>query len=200
MASTNPADLTLSRIRSLALGDMVIMPDGVRKTVRSVMLALPHAVGSMHGFVVTGDIGPDTILLSLPADPSTPVGVYRPVENVPPAAANATTVCSGTVPYWPPHLPGLRQAMSELGYKICVIRGHAEPMVLLWRAREVVVFIHSATVDPHSVAVNALTRNESAITGDVTRVAAGVASPDRVGVSQDAQPAGAGAGLYQRFT
>lgn len=190
------ASSTLTLCSALALGDVITLPDGASRTIRSVMLALPHAVGSMHGFAVAGDIGPATVLLSLPADPSTPVGVFRPVDKVPAAAAHATVVCSGTLPFWAPHLPGLRQALGQLGYKVCVVRGQAEPMVLLWRGRELVVFVHSADTSGHDITVQQLRRDEHAVSAPVSRVAAAVASPDRVAPATTTTSPG----LYERFT
>ena len=189
-SSTTELPLTSS---PLALGDLVRLPDGRTLSVRAVMLELPHSVGSMHGFALCGEVGPSAALLSLPSDPSGPVSVYRPVDRVPAHAVDATMVCSGQVPYWAPHLPGLRGAMGSLGYKVCVVRGAVEPLVLIWRGRELVVFVHSAILSASDVTVRPMRRDESAINSPVTRSAAAVAAPDRLGSADSASE------LYKRF-
>ncbi len=166
---------------SPALGDIVTLPDGRSMTVRAVMLELPHPVGPMKGFALCGEVGPSACMLSLPADPSGPVTVFRPLDRVPAHAADAATVCHGTMPYWAPHLPGLRGAMGSLGYKVCTVRGALEPMVLIWRGTELVVFIHTATTSAGSIATTALRRDEKAVSAPVTRVAAAVSDPADTG-------------------
>lgn len=175
-----PPQPTLATVAP-ALGDVVTLPDRRALTVRAVMLALPHPVGPMRGFALCGEVGPSAALLTLPADPGGPLAVYRPLDRVPAHAADAQPVCFGTMPYWAPHLPGLRAAMGSLGYKVCVVRGQSEPMVLLWRGTELVVFVRTAGLSPADVAVTLLRRDENMIGAPVTRVAAAVTSPDRLG-------------------
>lgn len=154
------------------LGDEVRLPDGRLTTVRAVERELSHPVGTMAGFVLAGEVGPGAALLGMPPSPDGAVTLYAPLDSVPAHARSAREVVAGVVAYWAPHLPGLSGAMGELGYKVCVVRGSVDPMVLVWRGRELVVFIRSAVADPGLLRVRHLQRDPSRTERHVDRVAA----------------------------
>lgn len=164
-------------LRALALGDLVTLPAGDTLTVRAVERRLKETSGSMTGFVLAGEIGPDATLLSIPADPSGTVVLYAPVREVPVAAADVTQVCWGVVSYWPPHLPGLSGAMAELTYRVFRVRGQLEPMVVLWRGNERVVFVLSGTATPDMLDVRALRTNPAVTEQQVARHSSLVTDP-----------------------
>lgn len=186
-----PSSILLGQLH---LGDILCLPDGRTNSVRAVMARLPNIVGSMSGFVLAGEIGPDAVLLSLPASPGSPIVLYSPLDRVPAHAADAIEVVSGIVTYWSPHVPGVSGAMGQLGYKVCVVRGQTEPMVLLWRGNELVVFVHSAVCSADAINITFLARDTARTEKAVTRVGVDVTSPDRATV--DAETTG---GLYERF-
>lgn len=193
VATMNPL-MTVTDLSRAALGDLVELPDGRSATVRAVMARLSHPVGPMSGFVLAGEIGPQAVLLGLPAVVGGQVLVYAALDRVPAHAMDAVEVTSGVMTYWAPHLPGMSGAMGQLGFKVCAVRGQNEPMVLVWRGRELVVFVLAGVCSPAEVSVQAL-RRDSATEAPVTRVAAAVTTPDRAtpAPQQDA------IGLYERF-
>lgn len=172
--------MTSESLFTAQLGDIVSLPDGRRSTVRAVHRKLGMTVGSMAGFVLAGEIGPFCALLSLPPAPSMPIGVYVPVPRVPPYAKDATEVLSGVISYWAPHVPGFSGAMGELGFKVASVRGQVEPMVLLWRGEELVVFVYSMGVDAALLRMEAMRRDPNFTERDVPLHAAIVTTPDRV--------------------
>lgn len=124
----------------LALGDVVVLPDGRGMTVRA-RVDLPAPVGSMNGFVIAGEL---EVLLSAPTRNESPVLVYVPIDYLPEAAERARTAYEGVMNYWAPHLPALSGAMGELLYRVVSIRGSVDPIVIVYRGPEVIVFIRAA--------------------------------------------------------
>lgn len=172
-SATNP----YQQLTSLELGDIVALPDGRELTVRAVERRLSQNVGNMAGWVLAGEVGPAATLLAIPAEPNGDIVLYTPLEDVPPHARTARTVIEGVVSYWAPHLPNLSGAMGELGYKVCALRASREPMVLLWRGRELVVFVKSAVTSPAALRYLFLERDPAATERDVRRYAATVVKP-----------------------
>jgi len=170
----------------------MLLPDGRTLSVRSLERSLAHPVGSMHGFLLAGEVGPGAALLSLPLRGSDPVGLYVPVEKVPTWARSAVEMTSGLVSYWAPHLPGLHAAMGELAYKVCHVPGRTDPLVILWRGRELVVFLHVSEILRSQIHVSALRRSNAPEQG-VTRVSGTV-------VGMFAAPAEQASNLYGEFT
>lgn len=134
----------------------------------------------MTGFMLAGEIGPSCALLALPETATRPVGVYVPLPRVPDWARDAVEVAAGVVSYWAPHSVGLSGAMGELGYKVATVRGQVEPMVLLWRGEEMVVFIKSMDAPAPTFALEALRRDAAATEKDVPLHTSRVTTPDRV--------------------
>jgi hypothetical protein len=125
-------------LEKVNLGDIVSVGDGRRLTVRA-RAVLPDVVGLMAGFVLCGEL---EALLSVPPSPTAPVGMYAPLNYVPAPLARATPVYAGAVSYWAPHLHADGGAMGELTFRVAEVPGILEPLVIVWRGKESVVFCH----------------------------------------------------------
>jgi hypothetical protein len=130
-------DMPLAHIE---LGDVVVLPDGRAMTARA-KVSLPEPVGSMAGFVIGGEL---EALLSVPSRSESPVLIYVPIDYLPEAANRARTVYEGAMRYWAPHLPALSGAMGELLYRVVALRGSVDPIVIVYRGPEIVVFIRAS--------------------------------------------------------
>lgn len=164
-------------LTSLELGDLIGLPDGRELTVRAVERRLPVPVSAMAGWILGGEVGPSCVLMSVPAHPAGEVGLYMPLMEVPSSARSSRVVVEGAVSYFAPHLPNVSGAMGELGYKVCALRGSGEPMVLLWRSDELVVFVKSASATPDRLRYAFLSRDRSMSEADVARYSALVKGP-----------------------
>ena len=173
-------NITTDTFGALALGDILEMPDGRRMSVRAYERQLAVTVGGIGGFVLAGEIGPECTLLGLPGDPGVAVSLYAPMENVPSWARDASERVEGVVSYWASHLPGLAGAMGELGYKVFSVRGQIEPMIILWRGKEMVVFVKGGSASANAFSVARLERSAD-VNVEVTRYSAQL-----VGVEQTA--------------
>lgn len=176
MASREPVSSYVSLV-DVDLGDIVTLPDGRELTVRARVVPIAEVVGSMTGFVLAGEIGPNAALLSVPSRPDGPTIIYAPLDHVPSFARDAQPVCEGAMSYWAPHLPGFSGAMGELTYRVCRIRGHVEPMILVWRGNELVVFLRSSTTPAHTLQYLLMPRSADTEI-DVIRTAAVVHGAD----------------------
>lgn len=122
------------------LGDVIVLPDGRAMTARA-KVSLPNPVGSMSGFIIGGEL---ETLISIPSNIESPVLLYVPINYLPESAAKARTVYEGAMRYWAPHLPALTGAMGELLYRVVAIRGSVDPIVIVYRGPEIVVFIRAS--------------------------------------------------------
>ncbi len=141
-------------IADLALGDVVTMPDGRPLTVRSVV-SLSVPVGSMAGFVLLGEM---EMLLATPPSPSDPLGVYLPVERFPVPEEMARVAATGAARYWAPHLPAVAGAMGEIQFRVLEVRGSVDPIVVVYRGPDVVVFVKTGHMDARFLRVLRLQR------------------------------------------
>lgn len=132
-------DQPTAPLADVNLGDIVVLPDGRAMTTRC-RVSLPVPAGSMAGFLILDEMA---VLLSVPAATEAPVLVYVPVEYLPDTAANSRTVCEGAARYWAPHLPAMGGAMGEILYRVVEIRGSVDPIVIVYRGAEVIVFIRA---------------------------------------------------------
>jgi hypothetical protein len=164
-------DLPLAHIE---LGDVIVLPDGRAMTARA-KVSLPEPVGSMAGFVIAGEL---ETLLSVPTRVESPILVYVPIDYLPEAAARARTAYEGAMRYWAPHLPALSGAMGELLYRVVAIRGSVDPIVIVYRGPEVIVFIRAAHASASDLRVLYMQRG---VDNDLSmdRHAAFVSSPER---------------------
>jgi hypothetical protein len=132
-------DLMELALADIALGDVVCLPDSRSLTVRSVVqLAVP--VGSMSGFVLLGEL---EMLLSVPTSDADPLGVYLPVERFPVPEDYTRVAAEGAARYWAPHLPAVAGAMGEILFRVLEVRGAVDPIVVVYRGPDVVVFIRT---------------------------------------------------------
>jgi len=182
------AKAAYQHLLSVELGDVVVLPDGRHLTLRAAERRLQRPVGSMSGFLLGGEVGPSAVLVSIPSSPDQPVGLYTPLDYIPPHGRDASVACEGVVSYWSPHLPNISGAMGELGYKVCAIRGQIDPMVIIWRAKERVVFIRSAVASLGDLRFKCLTRDPSATERSHAREAARVVDPS-LGTPTPSRPA-----------
>lgn len=159
-------------LQAVELGDVVVLPDGRAMTVRG-RVGLPTPVGSMSGFLIGGEL---EVLLSLPTLIESPIAVYVPIDYLPESAAKARTVYEGAMRYWAPHLPALTGAMGELLYRVVAVRGSVDPIVIVYRGPEVIVFIRASYADGRDLRVLYMRRDvDNAV--DLDRHAASVHVP-----------------------
>lgn len=146
--------LLASSLSKVNLGDVVTVADGRSLTVRA-RAQLPAPVGTMSGFVLCGEC---EALLSVPPSPRSPIGLYAPLNYVPAALASARPVYAGAVSYWAPHLPADAGAMGELKFRVAEPPGQVDPLVIVWRGNESVVFCHYGEADPSTLEVLSMSR------------------------------------------
>jgi hypothetical protein len=167
---------------ALALGDVLVLPDGRAMTIRA-QVDLPFPAGSMAAFTILGEMD---ALLSTPASANQPLVVYVPIDYLPEAAANARVVAEGATNYWAPHLPALQGAMGEVLYRVVLVRGSVDPIVIVYRGPEVIVFIRAALADPATLGVLRMERADTSAI-EVARHAARVTTQPAVPAAQPAR-------------
>ncbi|MCP4792046.1 MAG: hypothetical protein GY882_01720 [Actinomycetia bacterium] len=128
---------------ALELGDIVAIPGGRLLMARS-KVTLPAAAGTMGGFILCGEF---EALLSIPATPGDRVALYAPVAELPVGADEVTIHSEGAANYWSPHLPSVQGAMGEVLWRVLTVRGSIDPVVVVWRGPEVVVFVRTDSFD-----------------------------------------------------
>lgn len=120
--------------QNLRLGDIVKLQDG-KRTVRSVI-----DTGTAGGRVVRAVVLDDCRLaLTIPAHPNEPYGVYVPHPKGLGAIAGAAVIAEGISDLLPPHLPPAPNTTGPLPWRLVTTAGQADPLLLLYRAQEVVV-------------------------------------------------------------
>lgn len=165
-------DAELHPLARSELGDLVTLPDGRSLSVRA-RVSLPSPEGSMAGFLILGEL---ELLLSMPHRLHAPFGVYIPISYLPDYAADAKSVFEGVTSYWSPHLPAISGAMGELAWRVLRVRNRLDPLVLVYRGQEMVVFVKASEASSGDVSVRFMPRtrdNEH----EVTRQSALVGSP-----------------------
>lgn len=170
-------------LRGVHLGDLIALPDGRSLTVRA-KAELPLPVGSMAGWVIAGEL---EALLSFPPSVSSPVNLYQPVDYLPESMHRARSVFSGSCSYWSPHLPAARQAMGELLYRVAEVAGQVDPLVIVWRSNEAVVFVKASSIPPESLGVLWMPRDAEDVSM-VPRHTTVVTSPDNPPAQQPNTP------------
>jgi hypothetical protein len=142
-------------LSDVALGDVVDLPDGRSMTVRG-KVTLPLPAGSMAGFLITGEF---ETLLSLPSSIQEPLLIYVPIDYLPKEVESGKVSHEGAMNYWSPHLPALQGAMGEVLYRVVLVRGSVDPVVIIYRGREIIVFIRSSTAALDDVSVLKMRRD-----------------------------------------
>lgn len=156
------------------LGDVIVLPDGRAMTARA-KVSLPGPVGSMSGFIIGGEL---ETLISIPSNIESPVLLYVPINYLPESAAKARTVYEGAMRYWAPHLPALTGAMGELLYRVVAIRGSVDPIVIVYRGPEIIVFIRASHINVADLRILYMSR-EADNDVEMDRHAAVVIQPGR---------------------
>jgi hypothetical protein len=167
---------------SVHLGDVVCLPDGRCLTARA-KVELPMVLGSMAGFIICGEM---EALLSTPPPSSRTAHLYHPVHTLPREARQARAVFSGACSYWAPHLPAKRQAMGELLYKVAEVPGTVDPLVIVWRGPEAVMFVRAESFSVDGLSVLYMPRDNedtAAVSWRSSRVRQSELVPDAVPVS-----------------
>lgn len=178
-----PHDSAHLSLAQVALGDVVILPDGREKTIRArEVLNVP--IQTMAGFVIAGELD---VLLSTPTTDGSPVLVYVPLTELPADTRSARAVQEGVISYWAPHLPAVSGAMGELKYKIVEVSGWIDPIVMVWRGRECVVFVRATWAWPADLRILYMRRdpsNQVAVTRHAGVVADPAGAPEPVAVPE----------------
>lgn len=177
-------------LADVGLGDVVVLPDGRAMTART-KVGLPSPVGSMAGFVICGEM---EVLLSTPVSIEGPINIYVPIDYFPFEESQARTAAQGAANYWAPHVPALRGAMGEILWRVVEIRGSIDPIVIVYRGDEVIVFIRVSFTAASGLQVLYMRRDESNDV-DVVRHAALVEAPG-LGVGAPVEERT----LYETFT
>jgi hypothetical protein len=162
-------------LADVALGDIIQLPDRRSLTARA-RVTLPTPSGTMAGFVIVGEM---EALLSVPAFSANPILIYDPVPELPRGATTGRVACEGATNYWAPHLPALQGAMGEILYRVVELRGSINPIVIIYRGAEVIVFIMSSSADAQDINVLTMRRFDTSDI-EVTRHAGIVTTPERV--------------------
>jgi hypothetical protein len=172
MTYREPSRVPLAHVQ---LGDVIILPDRRAMTARG-RVTLETPIGSMAGFIICNDL---EILLSTPATTSGPVNVYVPINYMPHAREHLSEAARGVFSYWAPHLPAISGAMGELGFRVFKVRGSVDPVVLVYRGQEPIVFVRASFTHADDLEVLCMDRstdNEM----EVVRLAAIVDDPSRI--------------------
>lgn len=159
---------------NLRLGDIVVLPDGTSTTARGkTVFEIP--VGTMAGFIICGEL---KVLLGSPNTEEAPVNIYVSIDQFPSALNRARVAAEGAMRYWAPHLPSLGGAMGELTYRVLQIRGSSDPVVIIYRGDEAIVFIRATQVNRKDLRIfpmDSSVRNEI----NVQRQTGVINAPDR---------------------
>lgn len=157
---------------SVSLGDLLRISSLRQMHIVRGVVELPRTVGYVGGFVVAGELD---ALLSVPTRPTDPIGFYTPAPRMPVPAQHTRSLVEGVFNYWAPHLPAIQGAMGELAFRVIEARGSVDPVIVLYRGEEPVVFVRTAYVAPGEIRFDCLERRDT--TGAVIRHAATVAPP-----------------------
>ena len=152
--------MTDAPLAELALGDVITVSPGRTYSVRAVA-SWGAPVANLVGFVLLGELD---ALLGIPSN-SGPLDVFLPVNNFPSHSGPGRSVAEGAVRYWAPHLPAMSDAMGELLWRLIVFPGKLDPVFLVYRGEELVVFVRSFDVPSQQLRTQRMLRGE-----DTTRV------------------------------
>ena len=131
-----------STLENAALGDLIQLPDGNTYTIRS-HIELPLPVSGVSIFQLLGEL---EFALAIPSNPSNPALIYIPSDHLPVPASRCRVVLEGVTRYWAPHLPSNAGAMGEISYRVLEAQGLIDPILLVYRSKEMVVFVRSTQI------------------------------------------------------
>ena len=159
-------------LADLYLGDLIELPDGRHLAVRCKTV-LPTAVDTLAGFVIAGEL---EVLLGTPDVHTAPISVYVKHKYADPRLSKGVELARGVSSYWSPHLPGIKDAMAELTWRVIRMPGSPWPAVVVYRGEEAVLFLRTHDLPPSDIQVRHMRRNPNDTT-QVDRYSARVGSP-----------------------
>lgn len=142
----------------LALGDMIVLPDGRTLSLRS-MASLSEPVGSMSGFWLLGEL---EVLAATPPSHDQPLNIYLPVQKFPVSEDRVITAVEGVARYWAPHLPAIGGAAGEIRFRVMSVRGSVDPIVTIHRGPDTTVFVRTSFAWGSQLDVLQMNRDPSA--------------------------------------
>ena len=155
-----------------ALGDIIRLPTDHRDYTVRGSARLSKTVGSMAGFLIAGELH---ALISTPERFDGPVSIYTVSREMPVEASKCRSAHEGVFRYWAPHLPSVQAAMGELAFRVLRVRGTVDPLVIVYRDDEPIIFTRATVVSVSDIALTPLERNDEV--GEATRHAALVRAP-----------------------
>lgn len=148
-------------LSSLALGDLITLPDGSSHSVRAhASWSVP--IKDIVGFVLLGEM---RLILDIPAS-GRAVDVYVPADRTPDDPSHLSSQAQGLVRYWAPHLPPVSGAMSELSYRLLTTPVRIDPVFVLYRQGEAVIFVKSGQIPFSSLRTDRLGHRNSETPAD----------------------------------
>jgi hypothetical protein len=156
MTSTRKA---WNSIRDLALGDMVTTPDGRTASVRLLAL-FPEGVSRpwrTGGFVILGDF--DAVLVT--SRNTSAIAAYVPIESVPTHVAGSDLLAEGRAGFLASHLPTDASALEPISWRAYSMVGQIEPLLVVYRGPQILVFLPATSFDSSDVTVVHLPRSGS---------------------------------------
>lgn len=126
-------------LENAALGDLIQLPDGKTYTLRA-HIKLPIPVSGITTFQILGEL---ELALALPVTPANPALVYIASPHLPVDPNRCRVILEGNTRYWAPHLPANGGAMGEISYRVLEAKGLIDPILLVYRSKEMVVFVRS---------------------------------------------------------
>lgn len=151
-----PTAQNLALVKSLP-GDIIILPDGARKTLRA-RIDLAPPIADVASVLIAGDIAVhDARLMTLPAA-GAEIGVYAWVPELPPGMSIGSELAHGATSYLAPHLEYRSGGQGELQWRLVTVRGAHEPAVITFVSGSRQIWIHVGTLDSSELQVQVMER------------------------------------------
>jgi hypothetical protein len=119
------------------------------------MMGTIAPIKDIVGFVLLGEM---RLILDIPAS-GRAVDVYIPSDKTPDDPSHLASQAQGLVRYWAPHLPPVSGAMSELSYRLLTTPLRIDPVFILYRQGEAIIFIKSGQIPFSSLRTDRLDKN-----------------------------------------
>ena len=146
-------------IQDISLGDMVTTPDGRTGSVR-LLAMFPEGVSRpwrTGGFVILGDF--DAVMVT--SRNTRAIAAYVPIESVPTHIAGSDLLAEGTAGFLAPHLPTEASALEPISWRAYRMVGQIEPLLVIYRGPQILVFLPATSFDISDVSVVHLPRSGS---------------------------------------
>ena len=131
-----------SSLENAALGDLIQLPNGKTYTLRA-HISLPIPVSGIQTFQLLGEL---ELALALPTTIKNPALIYIASSHLPVDPSRCRVVVEGTTRYWAPHLPANGGAMGEISYRVLEAQGIIDPILVVYRSKEMIVFVRSSQI------------------------------------------------------